>query len=214
MYLYYAQLDKAKLSETGRAELNPDYSALMVKRMLKDYNHQKKLGLSEETIERLEMKIASHGKPYFDELLTGHLTSEPVHFNVSHSENWWSCILGDSAVGLDMEVCRPRRKYRELAKRFYSAEEYQYVLVNGPEAFLAVWVCKEAYIKFKGTGLSEGLSTFSAVGDGQLLDHIEKHYPEGKRIDACVKRMKIEQDLILAYCTKEDSKISKIIMHP
>lgn len=100
---------------------------------------------------------------------------ENVHFSLSHSGDILICAVARFNIGADCQVVNIKKtaKCRKIAERFYSPQEN--LFLNGlPEAgyvnnFFEIWAKKEAYIKYTGRGLSEGLSTFSVTEHGLSL---------------------------------------------
>lgn len=80
----------------------------------------------------------------------------------SHSGDALLLALGASVqLGVDIEQVRPRPRARQLAQRFFHADEVQW-LVGQPDAamelaFVRLWCAKEAVLKAHGKGLSFGL---------------------------------------------------------
>lgn len=91
---------------------------------------------------------------------------QQLQFNLSHShELAILAVTLNNAVGVDVEYIVRPADYLALAKRFYSASEYQ-ALVDLPVeqqtlGFFQAWTRKEAFIKAIGHGLSYGLEQFS-----------------------------------------------------
>jgi hypothetical protein len=108
-----------------------------------------------------------HGKPYF----AAPPLRDRVHFSVSHSGAHWAALFHDAPVGLDIEDLRIREKMtaermERIAARFFTEDERAYL--NGDRSdlrtrFFRVWTAKEAYVKYTGGGMSEGLLSFSAL---------------------------------------------------
>lgn len=106
----------------------------------------------------------AHGKPE----LCGRL-AEKIHFNVSHSGD--HCLLAfaeKGAVGVDIEHWREHVEYDEIAKRFFTDEEFSWIMsvpekAQQSERFYACWTLKEAYLKATGTGLSGSLKSLSVL---------------------------------------------------
>ncbi len=119
----------------------------LVKKALADYSGNK---YADGSIKREE-----RGKPFFENL--------PVHFSVSHSGEFWVCLMADFNVGIDIQAYRTL-KYEKVARRFFFHEEAEYVSQQGIDGFFQIWTRKEAYVKYMGNGLSgEGLSNFSVI---------------------------------------------------
>ena len=84
-----------------------------------------------------------------------------IHFSVSHSGDYWVCAVSRREVGLDIQF-RGAEYRREIAKRFFHPEEYEYLESNDYRDFFTIWTAKESYVKFNGRGIG-GLSDFSVV---------------------------------------------------
>jgi hypothetical protein len=67
------------------------------------------------------------GKPFIPGL-------PDIHFNLSHSGDYMACAFSDREVGLDLqEHSRPHTSLVRIAKRFFSAREYEAILALPPE---------------------------------------------------------------------------------
>lgn len=109
----------------------------------------------------LEFIYGAHGKPALRQDAAG----IQIHFNVSHSKE---CVLiavtQVAPVGVDVEFMSRKSDQQKIAKRFFSAAEWE-DLCSVPqgqrrEAFYNCWTRKEAYIKATGSGLSTPLNSF------------------------------------------------------
>jgi 4'-phosphopantetheinyl transferase len=100
----------------------------------------------------LRFEYGRHGKPQ--------LVNDPsLHFNLAHSHDRALIVVCRTAtIGVDLEKVRAVPKLLAVAKRFFSASEYDSIAALPealqPEKFFAYWTCKEAYLKATGTGLS------------------------------------------------------------
>lgn len=74
---------------------------------------------------------------------------------------------GRGAVGLDIQLRQPCN-YRDIASRFFTTEEQDYLRPRGAEAFFDLWAAKESYIKRRGADMRM-LRSFSVVRDGALI---------------------------------------------
>ncbi len=91
--------------------------------------------------------------------------SEPLFFNVSHSEE--RVLIGLTRalpLGVDIEYLRPMSDAQSIAERFFSTGEAE-VFRRLPEGqqtagFFNCWTRKEAYLKATGDGLSAPLDSF------------------------------------------------------
>ena len=83
------------------------------------------------------------GKPFFPE-------HPNIHFNLSHSGPYALCAVGEEAVGVDLEVIRPRGA--NLPRRVLTPEEYRWYEEQGGSwgAFFTLWTRKESWVKHGG----------------------------------------------------------------
>jgi 4'-phosphopantetheinyl transferase len=87
-------------------------------------------------------------------------------FNLSHSAGLaLIAIATASNVGVDLEYIRGQSDYADIARRFFSAAEVDYLTALPShlyaEAFFSCWTKKEAYVKACGEGLAIPLNSFS-----------------------------------------------------
>jgi 4'-phosphopantetheinyl transferase len=96
-----------------------------------------------------------------------------VFFNVSHSGDAVLIAVAERPVGVDVEQPRRGLNARELAQRFYCAEEWEELRrLEGndqDQAFFRCWTRKEAIVKALGRGLQVPLSSFYAGTDAAEL---------------------------------------------
>ena len=89
-----------------------------------------------------------------------------LKFNLSHSAGFaLIAIATASNVGVDLEYIRAQSDYADIARRFFSTAEVDYLTALPShiyaEAFFSCWTKKEAYLKACGEGLAIPLSSFS-----------------------------------------------------
>ena len=127
--------------------------------------------------EEISLRTTSNGKPYIED--------SDIHFNISHCQDWVVCAIHNTPIGIDIEKIRPINL--KIAKRFFTAEEQNYVFSRIPKEedfdktadsdmlkrFFEVWTGKEAYLKYKGTGITDSLNTLS-VNENNFSDMINK----------------------------------------
>ena len=102
------------------------------------------------------------------DLRSGDLRSEDLRFNLSHTEGTTVfAIARNRQVGIDVERIRADTNAMELAQRFFSHPEVQWLRSQPASelvsAFFVCWTGKEAYIKAHGEGLSMSLSSFGVL---------------------------------------------------
>ena len=109
----------------------------------------------------------------------------PLHVSVTHTGDWWIGAVGEHPVGIDAEL-RSRKVDPRLVRRICTKEELHWLDQETAhvsedlreerlcEKLLWLWVRKEAYVKYLGTGIGEGLKTFSVVQERTAGDFREK----------------------------------------
>ena len=108
----------------------------------------------------IQLAKSEHGKPF--------LPDSDLQFNLSHSVDLalYAFARGRD-VGVDVERESRKVKAIEIAERFFSESEREYLRQlpeeQLPVAFLRTWTRKEALLKALGTGIAGGLSRFSVA---------------------------------------------------
>lgn len=131
----------------------------------------RKLGISPR---RVAFDLNRFGKPQLP-------APSALHFNLSHAGNWVVLALStNKPVGIDVEVHQTNDGQTALAPAVLTPAERRWLesLEAGRrgEAFTRLWVCKEAYSKAIGEGLSRSFKQI-CIGDADrqtpviLYDH-------------------------------------------
>jgi 4'-phosphopantetheinyl transferase len=83
-----------------------------------------------------------------------------LYFNISHSDDFVAVTVSDNEVGCDIQEIRPYNP--KVAVRHYCKNETR--LIENSEdkdgVFIRLWALKESILKFKGKGISGGLSSY------------------------------------------------------
>ncbi len=116
-----------------------------------------------------------HGKPF----LKG---KDGFYFNISHTDGMTVLAVSDSEVGVDVE--RVKKANFKIAKRYFLPNEAQYI-GDDDIRFFEVWTKKEAFLKYKGTGLSGGLK---GVNVFDCRPNIETFFIDGYVISVCCEK--------------------------
>lgn len=163
----------------------------MIRSSLRAYNREARLGLGDSFVHELPILRTAKGKPYIE--------GNPIHFSLSHSGNLMVCAVGKKEIGIDVQHIRHARTI-EVAQRFFSPEESDYVNLNGEEGFFELWSRKEAFVKYIGEGISYGFQNFTLVQKGRIVDRIEKPtfcqfqmIPLGPEVKCCICTRKRER---------------------
>ena len=109
----------------------------------------------------LEFGYGPWGKPFLQQ----DDPSQPIQFNMSHSQGWALLAFGIGRnLGVDVEFIRADVAVTELAERYFSMQEIAELKALPPtmraEGFFLCWTRKEAYIKARGEGLQIPLDSF------------------------------------------------------
>ncbi|MDD6763324.1 MAG: 4'-phosphopantetheinyl transferase superfamily protein [Clostridiales bacterium] len=140
----------------------------------------------------------THGKPYL-------VNDENYYFSVSHSGSCIAFAGGDAPVGIDVERIREGKLH--IAKRFFTENEYSFIKSSGePDIdFYKIWTAKEAYVKMRGTGLSESLSSFDVLNGSLSCGFCTRLLP-GYALTVCTEQNatnNIITDVLTADCLLE-----------
>lgn len=96
-----------------------------------------------------------------------------LHYNLSHSGRWVVIAWGGNPVGIDVEQIRMDAEKENIARRFFTQEEQDYIFCSDEscqaDRFFQIWTAKESYLKYLGTGLRRPLDSFCVVPDGSHL---------------------------------------------
>lgn len=154
----------------------------------------KQLGISTKNIQlKRECKF---GKPYYE--------NNSVFFNISHSQDKIALIFSDyGEVGIDIEKVPKFNIFDEL-KNVFTLKEKEYLKhlkkKESSSESIRLWTEKEAYLKFLGKGITNGLTNFSVP-------------IEQKRIclkyDYLVFEMLKYEDYWCTFCYNNNNKIEK-----
>jgi 4'-phosphopantetheinyl transferase len=96
--------------------------------------------------------------------------SSDLRFNLSHTQGTTVfAITRRRQVGIDVERIRQDTNVMELAERFFSRPEVDWLRSQAASehiaSFFSCWTAKEAYIKAQGEGLSLALDSFGVLPD-------------------------------------------------
>lgn len=122
-----------------------------------------KYALGRAGIRDNETVTGENGKPY--------LASREAFFNLSHSGEYVMCAVSDDEIGCDIE--KISKGNENTARRFFSAEEYDFITHGADEneravRFMRIWTLKESYIKATGKGLKTSLDSFTVAFENDV----------------------------------------------
>jgi len=126
-----------------------------------------------------------------------------VDFSVSHSGKYWVCAVSRQEVGIDIQNSAVKFK-KNIAKRFFHKNEYEYLEKNDYVDFFSIWTAKESYVKYTGQGIDNYFSDFSVVENGKISERFNKanikFIPIDSNYSLCVCAIEIE-DVSISLCT-------------
>lgn len=132
-------------------------------------------------VDNKKLNRTKDGKPFIE-----FGCDKQVYISVSHTEDVLVTIIAPKNVGIDIQIIR-EIDYNNLSRRYFTREEIAYICKNGMDAFFKLWVRKEAYSKYLGTGIKE----------------IIKKTPVLNRIDVDFIDFKINENIYAAYCIEK-----------
>lgn len=165
--LYSKKIEELNLTRKKeilkKADINDRKRSLAGDMLVKKYL-SKLYGTPEE---KIEIKKGAHGKPYVLNL--------PAHFNISHSGDYTVVAIGDRPIGIDIEIIKDFSAI--LAKKLFNEDELKYISGTSTtrkkflmqKSFFEIWTAKEAYLKYSGGGISEGINSLSFKLNGNTL---------------------------------------------
>jgi phosphopantetheine--protein transferase-like protein len=112
-----------------------------------------------------------------------------------------ACASGSQTVGVDIEKIRSIENAVELARRFFTSTEADFIdvlpRVEQSRAFLLHWTAKEAGLKALGKGIVDGLNSFvlKPQATGYAI-HLQQKFEESQ--DWQLHNLNVLQDHIVA----------------
>lgn len=141
--------------------------------------------------ENIVFEVNEYGKPSLKNF-------KDFYFNISHAGDWVVCVVGESDVGVDVELVKDIEL--NIANSFFSTEEYQDLMLQPEEErvdyFYELWTLKESYIKAVGKGLSMPLNSFYIVKNNNVIKVVSKNNPD----NFCFKQYFLDSKHKLAIC--------------
>jgi 4'-phosphopantetheinyl transferase len=94
------------------------------------------------------------------------MRNENISFSITHTGDYVAVALTANArVGIDIEHARSKADLVALSKRILSTKDRRIFttlpVADSLAAFFRIWTRKEAYLKARGEGISDGLQKFS-----------------------------------------------------
>ncbi len=127
----------------------------------------------------LKIAQAEGGKPG----LAGEQAMSGLKFNMSHSGSWLAIVIARGLeVGVDLECQRTLRRPVDLARRYFTASEADYLgELAEPQCsheFLGLWTAREALVKAQGCGLAGALGHIELNYQPPSIKTLPEGWPE------------------------------------
>lgn len=121
--------------------------------------HQNKQAAKQHTAAILQQQLKRYSGQSEDFIIHRNVNGKPYtqsgpHFSYSHSAHLLALAIDDNPIGIDIEIIKPERNFKAIAKRHYHEEDCAAWALK-PEteqqmAFFRQWSAKEAWCKFDG----------------------------------------------------------------
>ncbi len=140
----------------------------------------------------LRFKYSAYGKPALPDE-----EKDSLYFNLSHSaEQALFAFAHHPDLGIDLEFMRENIEVDEIAERFFSRDEVDYIMARPPSEhrrlFFTCWTRKEAFIKAVGSGLSFPLASFTVdlTGDDDT-GLLKTEWDEAERFEWILRNIEV-----------------------
>ncbi|WP_379155579.1 4'-phosphopantetheinyl transferase family protein [Paenibacillus sp. sgz5001063] len=145
----------------------------------------------------LRFAVNRYGKPYLADL-------PDCQFNLSHAGDYVLCAIDQKPLGIDVEEIKPIDL--SIASRFFTPGENQEIQ-RMPEDrrldhFYQLWTAKESYIKFKGTGLSMPLNSFSLHISAERIELVEQDGSPVAQVECYFKSFHLSANYKVTLCSE------------
>jgi len=137
-FMHLSDEDKSKIRLYKKGY---DQNNYLVTHSLVNYIYSSVLKCS---VNNLPYEFGKYKKPYISNDFN-------YHYNISHSNNYAIVGILCSELGVDIEYYNEKFDYTSIAKGLFSLEDVKYIQQDRRK-FFRLWVAKEAYLKYKGTG--------------------------------------------------------------
>lgn len=143
LLIQYAYMDHSQRSGTGNEILFYSKDAIECTGALKAAGHVE------------DVRKSADGRPYFPD-------HSEVFFSVSHSGDYAVCSVAEVPNGIDIQ--EHRRLSCDISGRYFAGEEDEYLKKfsgNVTKDFFDLWCLHEAYMKYTGLGMKQGMKDLS-----------------------------------------------------
>lgn len=104
--------------------------------------------------QEVRWRYGKYNKPYIE-------NKGKIKFNISHTIECSIVTFSRNNIGVDIENLKRNIDYSEIKNNFFMNSEKILTLND----FYKHWVSKEAYLKYKGVGLTQSLESVEVIGE-------------------------------------------------
>lgn len=108
--------------------------------------------------QEIKWQHGTYNKPY----IRNHLG---INFNISHTTGCSIVTFSRNNIGVDIENLKRNIDYSEIKNNFFMNSEKILTLND----FYKHWVSKEAYLKYKGVGLTQSLESVEVIDENDSV---------------------------------------------
>ena len=158
--------------------------------------------------DEIQIGYQKYGKPFFLKKKQSHLK-----FNVSHSGGIITYAFSlHEEVGVDIEKYDQTIDVLGMSDKYFSRPEKQLISESKkrylPGLFYNIWVCKEAYLKYRGAGLRIPPGSFSVYPREENI--LSLHYYRAKQSNGKEQKKLPQDKYFLALCTPHKTPKVKV----
>jgi 4'-phosphopantetheinyl transferase len=190
---YIHLLSEEKVEKMKNYRMQIDQVRCILGEILLKYILWKHHGIEQQ---KILYKYNKNGKPLL-------ANQEGVYFNISHSGSWILCGVSNCQIGVDVEG--GNREEMQIAKRFFTKEEYTYLecldSCTQKGVFYKLWTLKESYVKCIGKGLQIPFNSFRF---GFLNEAIQMYQCSIKNNEYSFLSQQIQGEYYVALCIKKE----------
>ncbi|WP_247907366.1 4'-phosphopantetheinyl transferase family protein [Streptococcus anginosus] len=104
--------------------------------------------------QEIRWQYGKYNKPYIE-------NKGKIKFNISHTKGCSIVTFSRNNIGVDIENLKRNIDYSEIKNNFFMNSEKILTLND----FYKHWVSKEAYLKYKGVGLTQSLESVEVIDE-------------------------------------------------
>lgn len=129
----------------------------------------------------IRWQYGKYNKPYIE-------NKSKIKFNISHTKGCSIVTFSRNNIGVDIENLKRNIDYSEIKNNFFMNSEKILTLND----FYKHWVSKEAYLKYKGVGLTQSLESVEVIDEND------------NAVKVVDRKNNIQKEILIFYKEKEN----------